>query len=204
MGDSLQQGITLLKEGKYAEAAGLLQEYLQEDENNPKAWNALGIVCSKSGEYEDAATCFENALTCDPDNPVYLKNLQKNQLKINGTGIQSEKTKKPDKGSLSRQILSSPLLSNPRVVYPGVIIVVLVVAVIVFMGLGGFLGNNSGSDKSASIQTQPTPVVTTLPEEASEQTNDDDKTSELKEKVAALFNQGKYEEVIVLIDERTE
>lgn len=74
---TLSEGLQLFKEGKYDQASEKLLEVVQNDENNHKAWNALGVVLSKSGQTEDAQSCFENAVQLDPNNSTYQKNLDK-------------------------------------------------------------------------------------------------------------------------------
>jgi len=53
----------------------------EEDDQNPKIWNALGVALSKSGDLESADVCFENAVMLDPGNLTYERNLGKNQDK---------------------------------------------------------------------------------------------------------------------------
>nr|WP_319540925.1 tetratricopeptide repeat protein [uncultured Methanospirillum sp.] len=146
----------------YTEAAELLQQYLQENENDPKAWNALGVICSKSGQYKDASTCFENAMVCDPDNPVYLKNLERNRSKLNINNPLLETAREKETQSSSRKLLSSPPFSNPRMVYGRVMIGVLIVVGLVFMGLSGYLATGAGSHLNTSPDTQKPAVSTPL------------------------------------------
>lgn len=72
--DYLEQGLKAYRAGNYKIAGNLLQKALELDDQNPKAWNVLGIIHSKIGQREDAYTCFQNALSLDPDNPTYQKN----------------------------------------------------------------------------------------------------------------------------------
>jgi len=205
MADTLQHGISLFKEGKYAEAAELLQLHLQENENDPKAWNALGVICSKSGQYEDAGTCFENALICDPDNPVYIRNLEKNRKKLSPNNSRVDSVENVETQSRSRKLLSSPPFSNPWIIYAGVIIGVLIIAGVVFMGLSANFTNSGASHLNTSPDTRTiavsTPMASPLSDLTAEPTREAANTSEMKATVASLFDQGKYQEAIVLIDE---
>gem|GEM_PF-3463256 len=196
---------SLFREGKFTEAAELIQQCLQENENDPKAWNVLGVICYKSGQYEDAGTCFENALVCDPDNPVYLRNLEKNRKKHSPNNSLVDSARNREAQSRSHNLVSSLSVSDPRMVYAGVIIGVLVIAGILFMGLSGNFTNSGASHLNASPDTTAvavsTPVASPLPDLTAEPASEAVNTSEMKITVASLFDQGKYQEAIVLIDE---
>ncbi|MCA1917282.1 MAG: tetratricopeptide repeat protein [Methanospirillum hungatei] len=60
----------------------MFHSHLDEDENNAKVWNLLGICLTKLEQHEDAITCFENALILDPDNDTYIQNKRKCKHKI--------------------------------------------------------------------------------------------------------------------------
>ncbi|MDD1728661.1 MAG: tetratricopeptide repeat protein, partial [Methanospirillum sp.] len=79
---SFDDGMRAFKEGNYDQASRLFVAVTEQDENNHKAWNALGICLSKTGEYEQAGICFDNAVTLDPANPIYKKNQAKNDTRI--------------------------------------------------------------------------------------------------------------------------
>lgn len=78
---SYDEGMKLFKTANYRAAAEQFAEVTEADENNHKAWNALGICLSKIGEYEQAAVCFDNAVTLAPENATYLKNQAGNEKK---------------------------------------------------------------------------------------------------------------------------
>ncbi|WP_181391323.1 tetratricopeptide repeat protein [Methanospirillum stamsii] len=78
---SFDEGMRLFRSGDIPGACEQFHQAVEQDENNHKAWNALGICLSKTGEYEDAETCFENALMLDPGNATYEKNREKNDQK---------------------------------------------------------------------------------------------------------------------------
>ena len=72
------RGLRAFRSGDFQTAVELLSDAVEYDEQNDRAWNALGTACAKIGRYEDADLCFENALTISPDNPIYLKNRKTN------------------------------------------------------------------------------------------------------------------------------
>lgn len=78
---SFEEGMRLFRSGDIPGACDQFHQAVEQDENNHKAWNALGICLSKTGEYEDADTCFENALMLDPGNSTYERNREKNDTK---------------------------------------------------------------------------------------------------------------------------
>lgn len=78
---SYKEGIRLFKEGKYSEAIKEFQEEIRVNDQNHKAWNALGVTYSKLEQYESADTCYKKALSHANDNPTYEKNREKNFLK---------------------------------------------------------------------------------------------------------------------------
>lgn len=74
-------GVSAYKSGDYHRAINEFHAAVEENDQDHKAWNALGTALSKSGDYEGAATCFENALILAPDNATYLKNQDRNNAK---------------------------------------------------------------------------------------------------------------------------
>lgn len=72
------RGLRAFRSGDFQTAVELLSEAVEYDEQNDRAWNALGTACAKIGRYEDADLCFGNAITIAPDNPVYQKNRRTN------------------------------------------------------------------------------------------------------------------------------
>ena len=68
-----EEGMKFFKDKKFSEAIIKFHSAIDEDDQNPKIWNALGVSYSKIGQYDDAETCFENALLLDPNNLSYLK-----------------------------------------------------------------------------------------------------------------------------------
>jgi len=76
--DVFNKGIEAFRRGDNAQAINLLTKVVEEKENDPRSWNALGVAFAKSGKYSDADICFQNAVTLDPENEVYIKNRNKN------------------------------------------------------------------------------------------------------------------------------
>ncbi len=84
----------LFRSGDVSGACEQFHQAVEQDENNHKAWNALGICLSKTGEHEDADTCFENALMLDPGNATYERNREKNSIKIPKSASQKNNPKR--------------------------------------------------------------------------------------------------------------
>ena len=74
---TFETGMKLFRAGDIAGSTEEFRQAVEQDENNHKAWNALGICLSKSGQYFEADTCFEKALKLDPGNTTYKKNRDK-------------------------------------------------------------------------------------------------------------------------------
>lgn len=71
------EGISLIKAGRFEEAIDIFSELVERDERNHKAWNAYGVALSQTVHKESAIHCFENALHLDPENKVYRRNLSR-------------------------------------------------------------------------------------------------------------------------------
>jgi Zn-dependent protease with chaperone function len=74
MDDAFQNGMIEYKRGNIQKSREYFKQAIDVDDQNPKAWNALGIIFSKLGQNKDALTCFENARLLEPNNPTYQKN----------------------------------------------------------------------------------------------------------------------------------
>lgn len=83
--DLYQKGITAYRLGETGRAIDLLMKVVEHDEQNHRAWNALGVALTKTGKYQDADLCFENAQIIDPDNSVYKRNRDKNAVHLEKT-----------------------------------------------------------------------------------------------------------------------
>ena len=76
--DLYKQGLAQFKSGNYQEASALFLKIIDQDEENHKAWNALGVVCTKVGRYVEADECYEKALTLAPNTAPYQRNQERN------------------------------------------------------------------------------------------------------------------------------
>lgn len=73
----MKEGVRLFKSKEYKESAEIFSKIVQLDENNHKAWNALGVTNSKIGDEKLAYICFKKAITLEPNNPIYRKNIKR-------------------------------------------------------------------------------------------------------------------------------
>jgi len=65
--DSLvEQGNSLLNEGKFEEALGFFEQALLLDQKNPELWNYKGVALRSIGRYDEAIECFNKSLEIDP------------------------------------------------------------------------------------------------------------------------------------------
>ncbi len=65
--DSLvEQGNSLLNEGKFEDALGFFEQALLLDQKNPELWNYKGVALRSIGRYNEAIECFNKSLEIDP------------------------------------------------------------------------------------------------------------------------------------------
>jgi Flp pilus assembly protein TadD len=65
--DSLvEQGNTLLNDGKFEEALRFFEQALLLDQKNPELWNYKGVALRSIGRYNEAIECFNKSLEIDP------------------------------------------------------------------------------------------------------------------------------------------
>ena len=81
MSEFFQKGMEAYREGQYDKAVEFLINASENDDQNPKIWNALGVSLSKLGNNTDAESCFENAILLDPGNSTFKKNLEQTKIK---------------------------------------------------------------------------------------------------------------------------
>ncbi len=62
----VEQGNSLLNEGKFEEALGFFEQALLLDQNNPELWNFKGVALRSIGRYDEAIECFNKSLEIDP------------------------------------------------------------------------------------------------------------------------------------------
>ena len=126
------RGVRAFKSGDYQAAVELLSEAVEFDENNDRAWNALGTACAKIGRYEDADLCFSNAITIAPDNPIYLKNQRTNakHLKTPSLHVTSKSPSFRDRLPLKDLPLDQPFLLVGAAIVAIIIIGILLFTII--------------------------------------------------------------------------
>jgi tetratricopeptide (TPR) repeat protein len=158
---SFDDGMKEFKRGRYFEAARHFAAVTDADDQNHKAWNALGICLSKTGEYGEADICFENALTLQPDNETYKKNKLGNDRK--------RTVQEPD---LELGYDSSPVRSQARpvssrsagsifmsLVKIGLGIFVFLIILVVIAAIIAGMSGSSGSSVSATPKISPTEIM---------------------------------------------
>ncbi len=62
----VEQGNSLLNEGKFEEALGFFEQALLLDQKNPELWNYKGVALRSIGRYSEAIECFNKSLEIDP------------------------------------------------------------------------------------------------------------------------------------------
>lgn len=151
---SYSTGMEAFKAGNYQIAADAFMEVVNEDENNHKAWNALGVVYTKTGQYEHADTCYENALTLAPGTAAYERNREKNKEKWQPEDVLSVDDDKPEpQKSIPQQ--ESPnegdRFSNKLAILLAVLGFLFGVIISVFVMLVGGIGGVLGVSGSESL-----------------------------------------------------
>lgn len=85
--DLFKEGIAQFKSGNHQEAADLFLEIIRQDEENHKAWNALGVIHTTAGRFQEADECYEKALSLAPGTKPYIRNQERNRASM---GVQEE------------------------------------------------------------------------------------------------------------------
>ncbi len=80
--DLFRQGVAQFKSGNYQEASTFFLRIIDQDEENHKAWNSLGVVYTKIGRYVEADECYEKALTLAPNTAPYQRNQERNRANM--------------------------------------------------------------------------------------------------------------------------
>lgn len=70
-----ENGVKLIKSGKYAEAEAAIAEAIALDEQQAEYWAKLGLVWSKQEKYAAACEASQMAVALQPENPDFLYNL---------------------------------------------------------------------------------------------------------------------------------
>lgn len=156
---SFDEGMRLFKSADYQAASEQFLAAVGEDDQNHKAWNALGICLSKTAQYEDAGVCFDNAIALDPDNETYRKNKARNDKK---RGVQPEESLELDDEPAQVKKTSTPSITSQ---YSPVQIAVGVVAVFILLMFMGACVASLGGGGSKQV-TPPAVVQTAVPTQA--------------------------------------
>ncbi len=130
------RGLRAFKSGDFQTAVEYLSDAVEYDEQNDRAWNALGTACAKIGRYEDADLCFENALTIAPDNPVYLKNKRTNSKHLKTASSSHELA--PKQGILDRIPLDRLPLDKPFLLAGIVIALIIILGFVLISAISFF------------------------------------------------------------------
>ncbi len=81
-----KQGLALLQQGKFADAAGAFQEAAQSSPKSPGPLNNLGIAQLQAGNRQGAVASFQEAVRRDPMNPEAHYNLALTYLDMGDKG----------------------------------------------------------------------------------------------------------------------
>ncbi|GAB4210834.1 MAG: hypothetical protein OHK0012_02140 [Synechococcales cyanobacterium] len=71
----VQVGLTLVQQGRYAQAVTQLQRALQRDPNQPQALTGLAISLRRLGRNAEAAAAYDRLLQRDPNNQLALEGM---------------------------------------------------------------------------------------------------------------------------------
>jgi tetratricopeptide (TPR) repeat protein len=88
------EGINCYKKKDYLNAINYFSIIINNDQENDKAWNALGATYIKVNQYNEANIAFEKAINLKPNNEAYQKNFKiiNKKLKIvNSDNIKERK-----------------------------------------------------------------------------------------------------------------
>lgn len=122
--DLLRRGIDLIKEGKKAEGRALLEQVVELDENNEKAWFWLGSVVETD---EERRICFSNVLHINPNN-------EKAQRAMNAL---EERMKTKKQTQREAEVIAGIPRSQFNLIVgigAGVVVLILLVGIVVIAG----------------------------------------------------------------------
>jgi Flp pilus assembly protein TadD len=69
------EGVSLLRQGRFEEAADRFRKAIENDPRSPQAHHDLGVALREAGRPEDALPCFRKAIELDPRNAEAYNNL---------------------------------------------------------------------------------------------------------------------------------
>ncbi len=64
--DLVNEGQSLMDDGKFDEALGFFEQALLLDQNDPDLWNYKGVALRSLGRYEESMECFNKSLEIEP------------------------------------------------------------------------------------------------------------------------------------------
>ena len=64
--DLVNEGQSLMDDGKFDEALGFFEQALLLDQNDPDLWNYKGVTLRSLGRYEESMECFNKSLEIEP------------------------------------------------------------------------------------------------------------------------------------------
>ncbi len=157
--DSFHEGMKAFRDGRYQEAIEILQKAVATNEQNHKAWNALGVTYSKLGQLEEALTCYENALKYDPGNLSYEQNRDQIVTKAFKKISPPEEDRKMDH---QPEGLSALTIPYQKFLIPAVVLIFVAALAVYLLIIPSFFGSHSPSPSHPI-----TPVPTVVPDETS-------------------------------------
>jgi hypothetical protein len=145
--DSFHEGLKAFRDRRYQEAIQKLREAVSANEQNHKAWNALGVTYVKLGQEKEALICYENALKYDPGNLSY----EQNRAQI----VKPEGLNVTPPGPVKKIDLTIPY---QKYLIPVVILIIVAAFAVFLVIVPSFFSPHPGTTPTVSI----TPVPTVL------------------------------------------
>lgn len=129
---SYNEGLKLFRAGDYGGAIEEFQKVLEDNQEDSKSWNALGVTLSKLGDTENALTCFENAKNLDSTNESYTKNYHR----LKKPKSLANKKKRP------KLSLASGLIANKKIIigFASFMVIILIIITLIPVVIGHLNG----------------------------------------------------------------
>lgn len=64
--DLVEQGQSLMDDGKFDDALGFFEQALLLNQDDPDLWNYKGVALRSLGRYEESMECFNKSLEIEP------------------------------------------------------------------------------------------------------------------------------------------
>lgn len=122
---SYSNGMKLFRSGDYGGALEIFQTILEENQEDSKSWNALGVTLSKLGDTENALICLENAINLDPTNAKYERNYR--NIKNKKPHKMSEKSHSP---GYSKFFAQKKIFLGIGIVFAIILLIIVLIPVI--------------------------------------------------------------------------